>query len=109
MQENKKYVIADVRFPNEIKAIQRMGGKVIRIKRGDDPSWYYQALDFNIKATQMKPETDAHYSEWAWIGAPIDVVVVNSAIDDIPKKVDKVMKSLYNNVDSYEVDNENIR
>ena len=44
---NKNYVIADVRFPNEIKAIKDMGGKVIRVKRGLDPVWFDTALKEN--------------------------------------------------------------
>jgi hypothetical protein len=31
--ENAKIVITDVRYPNEVDAIQRRGGKVIRIRR----------------------------------------------------------------------------
>jgi len=37
-------VISDVRFPNEIKAIHNAGGKVIRVRRGEDPEWYEAAI-----------------------------------------------------------------
>ena len=38
-EPENNYVIADVRFPNEINAIVNSGGKVVRVRRGDDPSW----------------------------------------------------------------------
>ena len=96
LKEDKDYVIADVRFPNEIKAIQEMGGKVVRIKRGENPEWYYTALDFNMKASTIQPE-GIHSSEWAWIGSAMDAIVDNNSdISSIPKKVDLMIDSLYN-------------
>lgn len=97
IKEEKNYVIADVRFPNEIKAIQEMGGKVVRIKRGPNPEWYYTALDFNMKASIVKPDDSIHYSEWAWIGTALDAIVDNNrTFDDLNKKVDFLIDSLYN-------------
>ena len=97
LQDDKNYVIADVRFPNEIKAIQEMGGKVIRVKRGPNPDWYYTALDFNMKAGTEKPDDSIHFSEWAWIGTALDAVVDNNrTVDDLNKKVDLLVDSLYN-------------
>ena len=40
-------VISDCRFPNEIKSIKDAGGIVIRVKRGEEPSWYQDAVDMN--------------------------------------------------------------
>jgi hypothetical protein len=76
-------VIADVRFPNEIKFIQDKGGFVIRVKRGADPEWYDTALSdnkngFESEVSQMSiyyPEV--HYSEWAWIGQNFDYQLDN--------------------------------
>lgn len=97
LQEDKDYVIADVRFPNEIKAIQEMGGKVVRIKRGPNPEWYYTALDFNMKASSVKPDDSIHSSEWAWIGTALDAIVDNNCdLEQVPKNVDKMLHSLYN-------------
>lgn len=97
LKEDKDYVIADVRFPNEIKAIQEMGGKVIRVKRGPNPDWYYTAFDFNMKASTIKPDDSIHFSEWAWIGSSLDAVVDNNrTIEDLNKKVDLLVDSLYN-------------
>ena len=75
------YVIADVRFPNEINAIKNSGGRVVRVRRGDDPEWFALARECNL---YNKPEImrnaypEVHYSEWAWIGSHYDVVMDNN-------------------------------
>jgi hypothetical protein len=66
-------VIADVRFPNEIKFIQDKGGFVIRVKRGLDPEWYDVAYHANKEGnTDLMIDYPIHYSEWAWIGSIMD-------------------------------------
>lgn len=110
------YVIADVRFPNEIKAIRDSGGKVVRVRRGDDPEWYSTAYEVNRKAnlygmadasvmTEKYPQV--HYSEWAWIGSDYDIVMDNNcSLDELKIRVDKIVDSLYNNrVEANEVVN----
>lgn len=104
----RNYVIADVRFPNEISAIAKAGGKVIRVRRGDDPIWWGEALatnrtkNHNLMA-QYYP--DVHYSEWAWIGAHHDITLDNNCtLDELTVRVDKLIDSLYNkHVDGNEV------
>jgi hypothetical protein len=95
------YVIADVRFPNEINAIRNNGGKVIRVRRGDDPEWFSLARECNI---YNKPEImrnaypEVHYSEWAWIGSHYDIVMDNNcSLDELKIRVDKLVDSIYNN------------
>ena len=99
---NKNYVIADVRFPNEIKAIRESGGKVFRVKRGDEPIWWGEALasnktkDYNLMK-QFYP--NVHYSEWAWIGEEVDTTIENDqSLEELSKNIDFVVESLYNNV-----------
>lgn len=71
-------VISDVRFPNEIDFIQRMGGFVVRVKRGNDPEWYDTALRANLEGnTDLMTDHPIHYSEWAWIGTPPDYQLDN--------------------------------
>ena len=76
-------VIADVRFPNEIKFIQSKGGFVVRVKRGPDPEWYDTAQSDNVNrfdppVSQMSIYyPSVHYSEWAWIGSIMDYHLVN--------------------------------
>ena len=79
------YVIADVRFPNEINAIIQSGGKVIRVRRGEDPEWYSLA------------HAEVHYSEWAWIGSHYDIVMDNNcSLNELTTRVDKIVDMLYN-------------
>ena len=95
------YVIADVRFPNEIKAIREAGGIVIRVKRGDEPEWYNVALKVNKKNNyygMAEQYPNVHFSEWAWIGSNYDIVMDNNcSLDELTVRVDKLVDSLYNN------------
>lgn len=95
------YVIADVRFPNEINAIVKSGGKVIRVRRGEDPEWYALAREcntYNKQEIMRNAYPEVHFSEWAWIGAHYDVVMDNNcSLDELTVRVDKLVDSLYNN------------
>jgi len=80
-------VITDCRFPNEIKALKATGGKVIRIKRGDEPFWYETAISANAgdyNSRSLMKDFNVHYSESAWVGTTFDAVLENSAsIDEL--------------------------
>ena len=86
-------VITDVRFTNEIKSIKDAGGKVFRIKRGADPSWYEYAVNFNQGPTNMRwslskmqlDRDNVHASEFSWVGNKhIDAEIDNNGtIDDL--------------------------
>jgi hypothetical protein len=91
-------VITDVRFPNEIAAVQRAGGVVIRVVRGAEPEWYDLAVEtnrgtFNHMA-QAYPEV--HPSEWAWIGTEFDAVIDNNAdgLDPLFAQVKRLVQDL---------------
>ena len=104
------YVIADVRFPNEINAIVNSGGKVIRVRRGEDPEWYALAREcnaYNNPEIMRNAYPEVHFSEWAWIGAHCDIVMDNNcSLDELTVRVDKLVDSLYNNrVEANEVVN----
>jgi hypothetical protein len=101
---NKNYVIADVRFPNEIKSIRENGGKVFRVKRGEDPIWYQTAFkenttdeydqwmleDKNELMSQKYPEI--HFSEWAWVGSEIDGTIFNDGtLEDLEVSIDNIL------------------
>lgn len=94
----KNYVIADVRFPNEIDLIREHGGTVIRVKRGDEPEWFSTAEAYNVSTNwdgslqKMRDYPDVHYSEFAWIGKSMDDEINNSTtLDDLEKKVARLM------------------
>jgi hypothetical protein len=83
-------VISDCRFPNEIAAIKRAGGLVVRVHRGPDPDWYSLAEIVNsgpenIEWTVSKialEKFQIHASETAWIGTKFDAVLDNNATMD---------------------------
>ena len=103
---SKNYVIADVRFPNEIEAIQNMGGIIVRVRRGDDPHWFSDALTTNLNEKAGNSldlmrlhNPEIHYSEWAWIGCNNNVTITNdSSLEELVIIVDKLAKMVYNNV-----------
>ena len=75
-------VIADTRFQNELKMIQKSGGKLILVKRGELPS----REDMEAKG--------AHKSEWDWMGWNFDFVIENNGSkEDLFAKVDKLIVS----------------
>jgi hypothetical protein len=105
MQEDKNYVLADVRFPNEIKHIKEAGGKIVWVRRGHLPEWYMTAVtqnttdendlwlleDKNGLMEQKFPKV--HFSEWAWIGSHIDAVIDNDGtLYALQKQVDLLLK-----------------
>lgn len=81
-------VITDCRFPNEIKMIKDLGGKVLCVKRGEDPEWYEIAVEANRGDKEaldlMKNYYKVHVSEWAWAGADFNFTVHNNgSIDEL--------------------------
>jgi hypothetical protein len=90
LNNSKPVVITDVRFPNEIKLIQSLGGKVIRVARGNDPYWYETALQANLgneEALNKMIEIGIHSSEWAWISNFDTVIENNSDIETLLESV----------------------
>jgi hypothetical protein len=81
-------VISDCRFPNEIAAIKRAGGIVVRVTRGPEPEWYpfaeivNRGPDHNLQWSWAKTQFEkfnVHASETAWIGTAFDAVIDNNA------------------------------
>lgn len=68
---NANWVIPDTRFPNEINMIHEIGGKVWRVKRGQDPDWFDALMLNNIIPT------DVHPSEYEWVRSTFDQVIDN--------------------------------
>ena len=99
------YVIADVRFQNEIEEIKKNGGIIIRVKKGSNPIWFDTAYKQNTTPDdqlwilqengelmeQKYPEV--HYSEWAWVGSQdIDYVILNNnTIEKLEEEMEKLL------------------
>jgi hypothetical protein len=94
-------VISDVRFPNEIDAIHNASGLVVRIKRGNDPKWFFDAQAYNrgpngnANWALSKGKLDKlkiHASEYSWVGGKIDHTVYNdSTIDQLYEQIESLV------------------
>lgn len=76
---DRKIVVMDGRFPNEIDMVVGRGGKAVRVKRGPEP-WFYDALKTNPADEDIRAELNRlkiHESEWAWIGKPVHRIIDN--------------------------------
>lgn len=100
----KKIVITDVRFPNEITAIHNVGGYVIRIKRGEDPSWFSHAEIINTlpkedyrwaSSAELIRNLGVHLSETSWVGCKTDAILINNGpIEELYKNLEDLIINL---------------
>lgn len=85
-------VISDCRFPNEVEAIQKMGGKVYWVQRGEKPSWFNVAKGASIGNQYDLAQIKAlgiHASEWAWLNTDFDAIITNNGtLEDLYHTVD---------------------
>lgn len=95
-------VITDVRFPNEIESIIKLGGIVIQVQRGELPAWYHGAMTHNTypEGTPQSPTAGfdkVHPSEWKWIGNPYisHTVENNHDLDNLYSEADYIIHVLY--------------
>ena len=93
-------VISDCRFPNEIKAIKNANGLVIRVVRGDDPSWMSHAVHYMSGPSTIgwaigKDALDragVHASEYSWAATNFDAIIDNnSTIDNLYLQVQNLV------------------
>ena len=80
-QGQRRVVITDVRFANEIRAIKRRGGVIIRVRRGPEPAWFdaaAAAAQGSVgAAAYMRDVLKVHASEWDWVGSELDYIIEN--------------------------------
>ena len=104
LTSNDDIVISDVRFPNEITAIHKAGGLVVRIKRGEDPVWISAAESFNrgpngnttwaLSRSKLE-KAKIHASEYSWVGGKIDHIVSNdTTIDSLFEQLKNLVEDL---------------
>ena len=106
------FVFTDLRYPNEIDLVRRKGGKIIRIKKGDDPEWFELAKDYNAYCRKIEDPNVSpfdipdyypchpfisgyaiHETEYAWIGSEFDDTLENnSSIEELHKSVIEALK-----------------
>ena len=90
-------VISDCRFPNEIAAIKKAGGRVVRVIRGAEPEWYQLAVSRNrgpngnsswALSGRKLEQLGIHASETAWVGTRFDAVLDNNGtLEDLYQQV----------------------
>lgn len=85
-QTKDNVVISDCRFLNEVDAIRRAGGRVIRIVRGRDPEWFeFARLKPHLMNTTYP---DVHASEYSWAPTEFDFIIENNGtIDELYKEL----------------------
>ena len=86
-------VISDCRFPNEVAALRRSGGHVIRVIRGNTPEWWPTAVTNPDLMGQLHPQV--HASEWAWAGTNFDRVIPNhGTLDELYAGINDLVRDL---------------
>jgi hypothetical protein len=84
---DKPTVITDVRFPNEIDMITRLGGEIWWVKREPGPVWEYTAIKNKKLMKTVYP--DVHPSEYEWIGVTdVKILLNDGTLDDLRAKID---------------------
>ena len=94
---DNNYIVPDVRFPNEIKIIKSLNGKVWNVRRGELPTWWGYAIqdNHNADSSLMKDyHHEIHQSEWRWIDKDdqFDIIIQNN--DTIKALYSKVSAEL---------------
>ena len=95
-QTKDNIVISDVRFSNEVEAIKKAGGIIVRVVRGPEPAWLRVAQsacagDAKSEAL-MSSEFNVHASEWSWLGTDFDAVIDNNgSIDSLYSQVKSLL------------------
>ena len=92
---NKKVILTDARFPNELQMVKDLGGILIWVKRGPLPEWYDHAISANNKSELseylIKNKYKVHESEWKWVGWDFDYIIENDgSIDDLYSKLGRL-------------------
>lgn len=94
-------VFADVRFRNEAEAIREAGGTLIRVVRGNYPSWHTDALmasegDEVAKMYMDGKYPNVHRSEWDCLSVREDFLIRNEgSLRELNEEVRKIYDELY--------------
>jgi hypothetical protein len=86
-------VISDCRFPNEVAAIQAVGGVVVCVNRGTAPDWIELAITNPDMMPQLYP--NVHASEYSWAGTKFDRIIDNNeSLDVLHNRVRDLVQDL---------------
>lgn len=83
------YVISDMRFPNEVDMVKRLGGTTVSIQRGELPDWWniaqkrFSEPDKAVVYAKRLDEAGIHASEYSWAGCHFDWRIPNNESIDV--------------------------
>ena len=94
-------VITDCRFSNEVAAIKNAGGITMRVSRGDQPTWYEAAIEYNkgpdgnpmwsLSKTKLD-KLNIHASEYSSVGLDYDYYIDNNGtIDNLHQQIKSIV------------------
>lgn len=81
LETKNNVVVTDCRFRNEIKSLRKLGAKLVRVYRSDEPDYYKDALENDLLKRDRimhKKWPNIHKSEWDWIGSEFDYELDNT-------------------------------
>lgn len=88
VEQNDHVVISDIRFPNEIAAVRRLGGQIWHVHRPPFPDWFKLA-------TMGQDVPGVHLSERAWISIPPDRDIWNDgSLQDLKEAVIEAVQDM---------------
>lgn len=89
-------VVTDVRFPNEMNALRRLGARFLLISTIQKPAWYDVARGFtsdNLAQGMRDLYPQVHASEYSWVKEQFDAEIVNSGtINDLYDRLEVQLK-----------------
>lgn len=96
----KKFVVTDVRFPNEIHWMNDNNGLLIEVHRGTKPHWFDIAAKANRGDANaeyfMRNVAKIHESEWRWIGYNnVETIQNDGTIEELEEKVLRLLTSYF--------------
>ena len=80
-------VISDTRFPNELKAIENLGGKTIRMKRPDYISGDYHLSETALDDASFEYDISAISGQLSTVYIVIDSIVSGKGFNAVPPPV----------------------
>jgi len=94
-ESHSKFVLSDLRFPNEIAMLNKLSGQVWWIQRGQLPEWslidYENFSDLHRHMTKYYPQI--HSSEWSWLLGKFNHIIKNDQdIVELHKKIDQCLQ-----------------
>ena len=86
-------VISDCRFLNEMHSIRRLDGVLVRVVRGEEPSWV-QLAKTDVRAMSVL-YPNIHSSEYSHVGYDFDYTVSNDgSLDDLHARINDLFRDL---------------